>query len=154
MSTRAITYLKKKGVPFDVVTYDHGQKGAEFAANATGFPLARTIKTLVVDLGEKNYAMVLMPGDKQLGLKRLADALAVKRAALADQASAERLTGYLTGGISPFGTTRRLPVVMEKVLVTYDRVLINAGRRGTMLKMDPGDIVHALDCQVLDVGDQ
>lgn len=154
MSTRAIKYLKKKGIPFEVVTYDHKEKGAEFAASATGFPLSRTIKTLVVDLGDRNYVLALMPGDKQLGLKRLANVLAVKRAAMADQALAERLTGYTIGGISPFGTTRRLPVVMEKGLLAYDRVLINAGRRGTMLQMDPKDIAQVLDCQLVDAGDQ
>lgn len=154
MCTRAITYLKKKGIPFEVVTYDHMEKGAEFAASATGFPLSRTIKTLVVDLGEKKFALVLMPGDRQLGLKKLASEMAVKRAAMADHVSAERLTGYLTGGISPFGTTRRLPVVMEKELLASDSVLINAGQRGTMLKMAPNDIARTLDCTVVHVSDQ
>ena len=148
MGTRAVSYLQKKHIPFEVVTYTHEKKGADYAAKATGFPLAQTIKTLVVDLGAKSYALVLVPGDKQLALKQLAKTASVKRAAMADQATAERLTGYLLGGISPFGTTRRLPVIMEKRLLAFDRVLINAGRRGVMLKMTPQDIVDALGCQV------
>ena len=110
MSTRAIQILKQKKIPFELIRYDHVEKGAEFAAFATGFPLAATVKTLVVDLGEKKYTLVLMPGGRQLSMKRLAKACGVKRTAMADTRTAERLTGYFIGGISPFGTKQKLPV--------------------------------------------
>ncbi len=84
MSTRAIKILKRQKIPFEVITYDHEEKGAGFAAKATGFPLERTIKTLVVDLGNKKYALALMPGDKKLDLKCFAKTMTVKRAAMAD----------------------------------------------------------------------
>ena len=148
MSTRAIQYLNKKGINIKVVEYEHDEKGAEFAARAIGFPLERTIKTLVVDLGNKKYSFALMPGDKQLALKQLAKICNVKRTAMVDTATAERLTGYLVGGISPFGAKQNLPAVIEKDLMKYDRVAINAGQRGVMLIMKPGDIVKALDCDV------
>lgn len=148
MSTRAITYLKQKGIAFEAVTYDHQEKGAEFAARATGFSPEQTIKTLVVELERKKYCLVLMPGNRQLNLKYLAKIFAVKRTAMVDTATAERLTGYLVGGISPFGTKQRLPVVMEKSIQDYDEILINAGQRGVMLKMAPEDIVNGLDCRV------
>ena len=148
MSTRAIKYLNKKGMKFKVVEYEHDEKGAEFAARAIGFPLERTIKTLVVDLGNKKYSFALMPGDKQLALKQLAKMCDVKRAAMVDTATAERLTGYLVGGISPFGAKQNLSTVIEKGLLKFDTVAINAGQRGVMLIMTPGDIVKALDCDV------
>ena len=148
MSTRAITYLKQKGIPFEALSYDHQEKGAEFAARATGFPLEQTVKTLVVELESKKYCLVLMPGNQQLNLKYLAKIFAVKRTAMVDTTTAERLTGYLVGGISPFGTKKRLPVVMEKSIQDYEQVLINAGQRGVMLKMAPKDIVNGLDCRV------
>ena len=148
MSTRAIRYLKRKDVSFELVKYEHEEKGAEFAARATGFPLDRTVKTLVVDLGGRNYCLALLPGDRQLDLKQLAQVFAVKRAAMAATAAAERLTGYLVGGISPFGTKQVLPAVMEKRIRKYAEVLINAGQRGVMLKMAPEDIVKALGCRV------
>jgi Cys-tRNA(Pro)/Cys-tRNA(Cys) deacylase len=148
MSTRAIKYLKQKGIPFEAVAYDHQEKGAEFAARATGFPLERTVKTLVVELKPKQYCLVLVPGDRQLNVKYLAKLFAVKRTAMVDTATAERLTGYLIGGISPFGTKQRLPVVMEESIQNYDLILINAGQRGVMLKMVPEDIVNELDCRV------
>jgi Cys-tRNA(Pro)/Cys-tRNA(Cys) deacylase len=148
MSTRAIQILKQKKIPFDLIKYDHVEKGAEFAAVATGFPLAATVKTLVVDLGEKKYALALMPGNRQLSTKRLAKACGVKRAAMVDTRTAERLTGYLVGGISPFGTKQKLPVVLEATILTFDKVLINAGQRGAMLKMAPADVRKALAAKV------
>ncbi|MBW1643507.1 MAG: aminoacyl-tRNA deacylase [Deltaproteobacteria bacterium] len=148
MSTRAIQYLNKKGINFKVVEYEHDEKGAEFAARAIGFPLERAIKTLVVNLGNKKYSFALMPGDKQLALKKLAKVCDVKRAAMMDMATAERVTGYLVGGISPFGAKQNLPAVIEEGLLKFDKVAINAGQRGVMLIMASRDIVKALDCDV------
>ena len=99
-------------------------------------------------MGEKNYALVLMPGDRQLSMKHLARACGAKRAAMADTRTVERLTGYLVGGISPFGTKQKLPVVMEADILTFDKIMINAGQRGTMLKMAPVDIRKALAAKV------
>jgi len=70
---------------------------------------------------------------------------------MADTATAERLTGYSVGGISPFGTKQRLPVVMEESLMKFDKVAINAGQRGIMLILSPGDIVKALSCDVSEI---
>lgn len=146
MSTRAIQFLNKKGVPFDVIRYAHAEKGAEFAANAIGFPLERTIKTLVVGMGDKTFFLVLMPGDRQLSLKRAAKAMGAKRAAMADTAKAERLTGYKVGGISPFGIKSRLSAMMDDSLMDYETVAINGGQRGVMLIMSPADITRVLEC--------
>jgi Cys-tRNA(Pro)/Cys-tRNA(Cys) deacylase len=143
VSTRAVAWLQKKKIPHAVVHYAHAEKGAAFAARATGFPLAKTIKTLVVDLGGKTYGLALMPGDRELTLKKMAQACGVKKAVMADPAVAERLTGYHVGGISPFGLRQKLPVVMEESLLAHDKVMINAGQRGVMLKMIPGDIMAA-----------
>lgn len=148
MSTRAISYLKQKKIPFHVVKYDHDEKGAEFAARAVGFPLEKTVKTLVVDLGKKKYGFVLMPGDKQLDLKQLARVFGVKKTAMVDTATAQRLTGYQVGGISPFGSKQKLSVAMEEGLLAFEEVLINAGHRGTMVMVAPGDIAKALDCRI------
>jgi len=151
MSTRAIQFLKQKKIPFQVVRYEHVEKGAKYAADATGYPLEATIKTLVVDLGKQHYSLVLMPGDKQLSLKLLAKTCGVKRAVLVDIATAERITGYLVGGISPFGIKKKIPVAVDEGALKYDKVLINAGRRGTMVMMDLGDIAKAIACKVVNV---
>lgn len=143
MKTRAAEFLTKKKIPFEVVEYEHEEKGAEFASKAMGFPLERTIKTLVADLGSDGYALALLPGGTRLSVKKLAKACSAKKAAMADTETAQRLTGYRVGGISPFGTTRKLPAVMEQTLLQYDKVAINGGQRGVMLLMDPKDILKA-----------
>jgi len=151
VSTRAIAYLKKKKIPYEVVKYEHEEKGAEFAARATGYALERTVKTLVVELEGKRYCLALLPGHRELDLKKLATLFGVKRTAMADIKTAERLTGYLVGGISPFGTQQQLETIMEDSILPNKQILINGGQRGVMLKMAPGDIVAALDCKVLSI---
>jgi Cys-tRNA(Pro)/Cys-tRNA(Cys) deacylase len=151
MPTRAVNQLTRQGVAFEIVRYEHEEKGAEYAARATGFPLERTIKTLVVDLGSQRYVLALVPGNHRLDLKLLSNVCAVKRAAMADADTAERLTGYSVGGISPFGVRRRIPAILEKSVVEHDQILINAGRRGLMLKMRPADIVRALQCRLAEI---
>ena len=148
MSTRAVQYLKQKKIPFEVIRYEHAEKGAKFAAGATGYPLEATVKTLVVDLGAKQYSLILVPGDKQLSMKLLAKACGVKRAAMVDIPTAERITGYLVGGISPFGIKKKLPVIMDEGVLEFAKILINAGQRGAMLLIDPADIQKALACRV------
>jgi len=147
VSTPAVQLLKKEDVPFEVVTYRHEERGAAFAARATGFALARIVKTLVVALDTGVYVLALVPGDRRLDLKKTAGVFSAKRAALADAATAQRLTGYLVGGISPFGTKRPLAAVMDTGLLEGGRVMINAGRRGMMLQMNPRDIAEVLRCR-------
>lgn len=149
MSTRALRFLSQKGICFEVIEYEHEEKGVVFASDAIGFPVERTIKTLVVDLGRKGYVMVLMPGDKNIDLKSLASAYSVKRAAMADTSTAERLTGYLVGGISPFETKRNLPVAMEESLLRFDKVAINGGKRGLMVIIDPKDLLWLVNGDVV-----
>jgi Cys-tRNA(Pro)/Cys-tRNA(Cys) deacylase len=106
---------------------------------------------LVVETGSKRYALVLVSGERRLDLKRLARALSVKRAQLVDRFTAERLTGYHVGGISPFGLRQGLPAVMDAAIMGWDDILINGGQRGMMLKMSPEDIRRVLNCLVAPV---
>jgi Cys-tRNA(Pro)/Cys-tRNA(Cys) deacylase len=151
MTTRGIAFLNQKRVAHEVVKYDHKEKGAEFAARAVGFALAQTLKTLVVALDGRRHVLVLMPGDRQVSMKKVAVACGAKRAAMADTGTAERLTGYRVGGISPFGVKKGFPVVMDAAAALYNQVMINAGRRGIMVKLAPSDIVRTLGALVADV---
>lgn len=151
MSTRAIKFLRSKDATFEIIKYGHDRKGAVFAAQAMGFALEKTIKTLVVLLEKEQYALALVPGDRELDLKRMARAGEVKRVEIAHPAAAERLTGYKVGGISPFGVAAPLPAFMESRLLSRDAVMINGGQRGTMLLMSPAEISRLLNCIVADI---
>jgi len=151
MSTRGLQVLKQKGIPHAVIKYEHEEKGARFASRAVGYPLSQTIKTLVVLLDEKKPVLVLMPGDCQLSMKKVATACKSRKAALADTATAERLTGYLVGGISPFGTRKPLPVLMEASLTRHTEVMVNAGQRGVMVRLSPEDLSATLNASAVDL---
>ena len=143
-------YLRQQRIPFDVHTYEHLEKGAEFAASALGLPLERFAKTLVVEAAG-DPVFVLMPGDRELSLKKLARAAGVKQAHLADPRDAERLTGYLVGGISPFGARRPLPAYLEETLLEHDRIAINAGQRGVILELLSSEVARLLDASAVDL---
>jgi Cys-tRNA(Pro)/Cys-tRNA(Cys) deacylase len=151
MSTPAIHYLSRTGIPFEVLHYEHKEKGAAYAASQIGFPLEKTVKTLVADIGDNRYVIALMPGDKKLDFKKLAAFFQAKRSAMVDRDTAERLTGYLVGGISPFGLKRSFRSAMHESIMHHGTVVINGGQRGTMLKMKPRDIAALLDCSILDI---
>ena len=152
MSTRAIQILSDTNVPFEVIPYAHKEKGAAFAAQAVGFPLEKTVKTLIAGVGGKQYVAALLPGNLQLDLKKLARFFHTKQASMADTVVAERLSGYVVGGISPFGLRQPLMSVMDSSIMKYRTVLINGGQRGVMLKMAPGDILSVLKCTVAKIG--
>ena len=151
MSTRAIQALTRRRISFEVVTYEHLEKGAAFAAQAIGFELSSTVKTLVVEVPGQKPVLALLPGDRQLALKKLAKVLGVKKVKLADVATAERITGYKVGGVSPFGITPSPMVVMEAVISDNPQVAINAGHRGTMLVMAPKDIAAGTHAKVASI---
>jgi len=151
MTTRGIQFLKRNRIAHQMVKYDHQEKGAEYAARAADYPLERTIKTLVVALDSSHFILVLMPGDRQVSMKKVAKACKAKRAAMADTDTAQRLTGYQVGGISPFGGKKRLPAIMDISLQPHGEVMINAGQRGIMVKMTPDDIVAALKSEIADL---
>jgi Cys-tRNA(Pro)/Cys-tRNA(Cys) deacylase len=133
-----------------VHTYDHCEKGATYASQALGIPLERFAKTIVVDAsGEPVF--VVISGDADVSLKSVARLRGVKHAALADPADAQRLTGYLVGGISPFGSRRALATLLDEQLVTHDNIAINAGQRGVIIELAAADVVTLLDATVADV---
>lgn len=149
MSTRGIRFLKQARIPFEVKRYEHSEKGAVFASKALRHPLEATIKTLVVEFSPGGPAYLLMPGDREVPLKQLARKLGARRAAMADISTAERLSGYLVGGISPFGVHKRLPTFIAGSLLSFDRVAINAGQRGVMVILSPQDIVNAMGAEII-----
>jgi len=153
LSTRGVKFLEKQKIDFELIRYEHLEKGAAFAAKSTGFSLTQTIKTLVIDLGHKTYCLAMLPGDKQLNLKKIAKVCGAKRSAMVDTITAERITGYKVGGISPFGTQQKMEAVLDSSLISFESVLINAGQRGSLVRLSPADIRKSLNCRVEDISE-
>jgi len=149
--TRAIAFLESQDIYFETSEYDHDEKGAVFASQAIGVPLERTIKTLMGEFTPKAHLVFFMPGPKKIPFKRLAQIRRVKRAFMANEATAERLSGYLIGGISPFAMTKRIPVAIDASLLAFDRVAVNGGKRGLMVIMDPSDIMKVTGAEPVDL---
>jgi Cys-tRNA(Pro)/Cys-tRNA(Cys) deacylase len=145
--TPATVTLTAAGIAFTARPYAHDPAAASYgreAAEALGVDPARVFKTLLVE-AEKGLAVGIVPVDRQLDLKALATALGVKRVQMADPNAAERVTGYVVGGISPIGQKRRLPTVLDDSAKAYETVLVSGGRRGFDIEMTPADLIVATD---------
>lgn len=152
MSSRGERFLIERGIPFESLEYDFRQKGSEYAAKALDVPLDAMLKSLVVRLTDSRFAFVVMPGSKDVSLKELARSAGVKEAQVASERDAQRLTGYLVGGISPFGARIQLPVYVDEGILKHGEIYINGGRRGLILKLRTKDLIGTLDPTVTDLG--
>ena len=152
MKTRGISFLEKSKVKFTVHEYDHEIKGAEFAGESTGIELERMIKTLVAcDDRGKTFYFILMPGHVSSDMKKIAKVTGNKRMRMAKVEEAEKLTGYLVGGISPFGSTKKLKVFADESLEQFKKVGINGGGRGVIVQLDFSEICRLLNVTVGDM---
>lgn len=135
--------LARAGIAHDVLRYAHDPAvtsyGAEAAA-ALGVDPARVFKTLVATV-DAAAVIVLVPVDRSVDLKALAAAVGGKRAQLAEPAVAERLTGYVLGGISPIGQRMRHRTVVDDTALSFDSVLVSGGQRGVEIALAPADLV-------------
>jgi len=152
VSSRGERFLIERRIPFESLEYDFRQKGSAYAAKALGAPLDAVLKSLVVRLSDSRFIFVLMPGSKDVSLKELARSAGVKEAQVASERDAQRLTGYLVGGISPFGARTQLPVYVDEEILDHGEIYINGGRRGLILKLRTKDFIDTVDATVLDLG--
>jgi Cys-tRNA(Pro)/Cys-tRNA(Cys) deacylase len=152
VSSRGERFLIDRGIPFESLEYDFRHKGSEYAAEALDVPLHVMLKSLVVRLSDDRFVFVIMPGSKDISLKGLARSLAVKEAQMAGERDTQRLTGYLVGGISPFGAKSQLSVYVDEAVLEHGKIYINGGRRGLILKLRTRDLMESLEATVIDVG--
>lgn len=145
-STPALRALDAFGVEITLHPYAYDPKAEATglqAAQALGIDPAVMLKTLMVEVDGKPACCVI-PSDRQLSMRRVAAAFGGKAAAMMPVPKAEKLTGYHVGGISPFGQKRAVPTALEASACLAPRVWINAGQRGLLLSLAPGDAVAAL----------
>jgi Cys-tRNA(Pro)/Cys-tRNA(Cys) deacylase len=148
--TAATALLEREGIPYTVHTYSHDPKRESYgseASEALGVPADRVLKTLVASV-DGALAVGVVPVSAQLDLKALAAVVGGKKAVMADQAAAERATGYVVGGISPIGQRRRLPVVVDASVLEFLTVYCSGGRRGLEIELAPADLVRAASAKV------
>ncbi len=148
--TRAIDQARRAGIAYEVHEYAHdaraslregGRGYALEAVEALGIEAARVFKTIVVSV-DGRLGLAVVPADAEVDLKAVADALGGRKAAIAPPAEAEKATGYVLGGISPLGTRRPLPVVLDASAGTFPTIHVSAGRRGLEIELAATDLVQ------------
>jgi Cys-tRNA(Pro)/Cys-tRNA(Cys) deacylase len=153
-STPALEQLAAAGVSHTVHPYrlegDPDDSYGEAVARALGVDPGRVFKTLVAMAGE-SPVIAIVPVGAQLRLKALAAAGGAKHADMATPQQAERWTGYVVGGISPFGRKRRLPVLIDGSARAHETVFVSAGRRGLQVEVAPQDLIDMLEAQVAEL---
>ncbi|MGI5292375.1 Cys-tRNA(Pro) deacylase [Nonomuraea polychroma] len=135
--------LTKAKAEFTLHPYEHdasAQAYGEEAADALGVPYERIFKTLVAEV-ETGLAVAVVPVAGKLDLKALASALNSKRAAMADAAKVERVTGYVVGGISPLGQRKQLPTVVDSSALDFETIYFSAGKRGLQIETAPDNLI-------------
>jgi Cys-tRNA(Pro)/Cys-tRNA(Cys) deacylase len=151
--TPATVTLTRAGVPFRLEAYEHDPRAASYgleAAEALGVDPAVVFKTLLASV-DGRLAVGIVPVQAQLDLKALARALGAGRAVMAEVADAERATGYVAGGISPFGQKRRHPTVLDESALAHGTVYVSAGKRGLDVEVAPVDLVEVTGAIVADI---
>lgn len=162
--TPATAALLQAGVEFRVHEFAHepGERNYGIvAAEALGIDPDQVFKTLLVKVdgqasvdgvSPSQVAVGIVPVSGQLSLKEIASAVHAKRADMCDPAAAERITGYVVGGISPFGQKRRLPTAIDETCVLFDTIFVSGGKRGLDIEIAPSDLIEVLRAVVAPIG--
>jgi len=148
-----VVALRAAGVAFTVREYDHDPRTESFgleAADALGMDPDRVFKTLLAS-ADGRLVVGIVPVSGKLDLKGLARAVGASKAVMADVRDAERATGYVAGGISPFGQRKPHPTVVDETVELWDTVLVSAGRRGLDVEIAPADLVEVTGAIVADI---
>ena len=153
--TPAISAIEKAQIGHRVHEYAHDPAAESYgleAAEKLGISPQRVFKTLVVSSPEKNLAVAIVPVSTTLNLKRLARALGVKKAAMADAVEVQRSTGYVLGGISPIGQKKQLPTILDDSALQFPTIYVSAGRRGLEIELDPRDLLALIGANTASIG--
>ena len=151
--TAAVRQLRAEKVHFTDHPYTYEDKGGTaVSSRELGVAEYAVIKTLVMVDDNRMPLLVLMHGDRQVSTKELARIRGVKQITPCTPDSAQKLTGYLVGGTSPFGTRQAMPVYMEGSIVELEKIYINGGKRGYLVGMAPTELVRVLKPTLVTVG--
>jgi Cys-tRNA(Pro) deacylase len=143
--TPATQFLRRSGIAFTEHVYDYVEHGGtEESARQLGVPEHEIVKTLVMQDERAQPLIVLMHGDKQVSTKNLARQIGAKSVEPCKPEAAQRHSGYMVGGTSPFGTKKAMPVYVEASVLALARICINGGRRGYLVGIEPAVLTRLL----------
>ncbi|MCX6093554.1 MAG: Cys-tRNA(Pro) deacylase [Candidatus Bipolaricaulota bacterium] len=151
MAIRGIQVLRDRGIEHEVLVYRYDRKGTEPAADALGLPHGDVVKSLVFRTDSGGFLFALMAGDATVSVRKLGRATGHKTVEPAAPRDAERLTGYFVGGMSPLGSRQALPVILDETTATRPRLVINAGARGTLVRLATSDLVALIGASIADI---
>ena len=151
--TAAIRDLRAHQVEFTDHLYEYEEKGGTaVSARELGVPEHAVVKTLVMEDDDRNPLIVLMHGDLKVSTRELARIIGVKTISPCNPDTANRHSGYVVGGTSPFGTRKKMPVYMEETILELPMIYINGGKRGYLVGIVPGEVVRVLGPKMVKVG--
>lgn len=151
--TPAIDALKKAGIQYKLLEYSHDSQASHSSSGGYGEEAAsllnqstkQVFKTLVVSTdpkdNSKQLAIAIVPVSHQLDLKALAKSLKTKKTSMADTTAAQNATGYILGGISPFGQKKRLPFMLDSSALNYESIFVSGGKRGLEIELAPQALI-------------
>lgn len=143
--TPAVRELRKHKVDFEPFLYEYVEKGgAMHSSEVLGADPHTVIKTIILENEKSEPCVVLMHGDKDISTKNLARGTGAKTITPCNPDTANRHTGYLVGGTSPFGTRKQMKVYMEKAIADIPEIYINGGKRGFLVRMKTADLIRIL----------
>jgi len=150
--TPATQVLKRHKIGYTEHHYDYvAHGGTDEASRQLSIDAHRVVKTLIMEDDQGRPLVVLMHGDHEVSTKNLARQIGVKRVAVCQPDVAQRHSGYLVGGTSPFGTRKTMPVYVQRSVLELASMLINGGRRGYLLEMAPQVLTDLLSAKAVDV---
>ena len=152
--TPAINLLKKNKCDFKVHKYDHDPACTDFGNEAVeklGLDANQVYKTLLVELTPKELVVCVLPVSNQLSLKEVATAFDVKKAVMANKDEAQKVTGYLLGGISPLGQKKLLRTVLDESVNAFKTIYISGGKRGLDIEVKPIDLQNLLKSKICEI---
>jgi Cys-tRNA(Pro) deacylase len=151
--TPAVRYLRDKRQDFTPHIFDYVEKGGtRHSSEVLGVDEHAVIKTLVFETNERKPLIILMHGDREVSTKNLARLLNVKTVSPAMPEKANKLTGYLVGGTSPFGVRTKMPIYAEKTIFDLEKIYINGGKRGFLVAIEPNVLHEVLPIEEVKVG--
>ena len=150
-ATPAIHFLRQQGVRFTEHEYRYEERGGTaVSSRELGVDEHVVIKTLVMEDDRKRPLIVLMHGDREVSTKNLARQIGAKTVTPCAPDVAQKHSGYLVGGTSPFGTRKKMPVYLERSIAELDRICINGGARGFLVALSPAELIRVLSPTLVD----